>query len=125
MPLNMIRNDITRMKVDAIVCPTDEMLSGGGGADARIHQAAGPMLDRQCWLIGGCETGKVVVTDGYDLACRYILHTVGPRWRGGRSKERETLAACYQNVLDTARVLRCASVAFPLISSGTLGFPGN
>ena len=123
MPLKIVRNDITKMAVDAIVNPTDPTLSGGGGVDAAIHRAAGPRLEAACKALGGCKTGEAKVTEGFDLPCKYILHTVGPVWRGGLFGEKRQLTACYQNALALARARGCESVAFPLISAATNGYP--
>ena len=123
MPLEIVRNDITRMTVDAIVNPTDTALSGGGGLDASVHRAAGPELTAACRAIGGCKTGGAVVTGGYGLPAKYVIHTAGPVWQDGRQGERELLASCYQSCLALAAEYRCESVAFPLISAGTYGYP--
>lgn len=123
MPYDIIRQDITKMKVDAIVNPTDYMFSGSGGTDAHIHQAAGPELRKACDALPFLEEGEVAVTEGFDLPCRYIIHTFGPVWQGGLFDERRKLAACYRNSLQTAYDRGCESIAFPLISSGTFGFP--
>lgn len=123
MPFQIVRNSITSMQVDAIVNPTDASYSGSGGTDAAIHIAAGIALDEACSLLPPLATGQTAVTPGYDLPCRYIIHTVGPIWRGGSFREEAVLASCYQNALSKALALSCESVAFPLISSGTFGFP--
>lgn len=123
MPLQIIRNDLTRMACDAVVCPTDEQLSGSGGLDAQLHRAAGPELDCACREIGSCAPGHAVLTKGYDLPANHIIHTVGPRWVDGEHGERQTLAACYRAALALARAQDFASVAFPIISAGTFGFP--
>lgn len=123
MPLQIIRNDLTRMACDAVVNPTDEALSGSGGVDAQLHRAAGEKLDLACARIGYCAPGEAVLTKGYDLPADYIIHTVGPRWAGGEHGERETLAACYRSALSIARKKQLSSIAFPIISAGTFGFP--
>ena len=102
MPLQIIRNDLTRMACDAVVNPTDEALSGSGGVDAQLHRAAGEKLDLACARIGYCAPGDAVLTKGYDLPADYIIHTVGPRWADGEHGERETLAACYRSALSIA-----------------------
>ena len=123
MPLQIIRNDLTRMACDAVVNPTDEALSGSGGVDAQLHRAAGEKLDLACARIGYCAPGEAVLTKGYDLPADYIIHTVGPRWVDGEHGERETLAACYRSALSIASKKRLTSIAFPIISAGTFGFP--
>ncbi|MBQ7184964.1 MAG: macro domain-containing protein [Clostridia bacterium] len=125
MPLHIIRDDITRLKVDAIVNATDRYLSGSGGVDERIQNAAGPGLEtelraRRAELTG---PGDVLLTGAYDLPARYILHTTGPVWRGGSEGEKEALKACYLNALTKAEAAGCETVAFPVISSGTFGVP--
>jgi len=123
MPLQIIRNDLTRMACNAVVNPTDEALSGSGGVDAQLHRAAGEKLDQACARIGYCAPGGAVLTEGYDLPARYIIHTVGPRWIDGEHGERETLASCYRSALSLASGKRLTSIAFPIISAGTFGFP--
>lgn len=123
MPYDIIRQDITKMKVDAIVNPTDHMFSGSGGTDARIHQTAGPELKKACDALPFLEEGEVAVTEGFRLPCKYIVHTVGPVWQGGFLDERRKLIACYRNAMQAACDRGCESIAFPLISSGTFGFP--